>query len=265
MGIVAGVSPPTLDPTTLVRYSKWEAMGDERPSVGLGGVSDLTFKNAAGGVGTAFTSTGTGTRNVSLIADETVAEIVGSGTGIVLFRATSWLWRLRARAGNGLGPSQLNPLYRYMFRVGKAAGVANADFFGVYFHPEAAAAPASPGTAGAGFGVCGNGAGGWQLIARKVAAGALTIQQALTWPVLDGQLAELEFRIHPATDTAEASLQVLLNGATQRLESWANGLLPYLSDVAGVSGFGYSIRHQNAAYPNMYLGRVLEVQQVVTP
>lgn len=251
---------PAVTPSllTLVRTLRWRPSGEDQPSVGIG--SNANLNGTLGGASSLaiVAATGTGTRFVNLIDQEPVMEIVGSGTGVALLRSTSWSLRLIAAQGLAT-PSLFQPIQRWIFRIGKAAGNGGADFFGIYFHPLAATIPASPGTTGPGWAVCGDGAGGWQFTARKVSGGGLTITQALTGFV-NGELTDVEFRIIPATGTVGAILQLYINGGLVLSESWDNGRLPLYSDgVGGSASLNWSIRHQNAAYPNLYWAGVDEL------
>lgn len=251
-------APALVSPLANVsRLARWRPTGNDQSNVGTGGNANLSIM--IGGTALSWAAAaGTGTRLVQVIDGEPVMEVVGSGTGVTLLRSTGWTPRLLARQGAD-SPSEADPVRRFLFRIGKAAGAAGSDFFGIYFHPLASTIPASPGTTGPGFGLTGDGAGGWQFISRKVGGGGLTIQTAVTG-LTDGRLSDVEFRITPATGSVGASLKLLVNGSLFLTESWDAGRLAFYTDgLGGSATYTYSLRHQNAAYPNLYLGRVDEV------
>lgn len=247
------------------RFMRWHPSGDLQGVLGVGSPANLNASIGLGGLPafTIMSATGTGTRNVALFDGEPVMEIVGSGSGVVLLYPGGYTYRLGAAAGGAI--SQQNPIFRHIFRLARAiAGTPADDFFGIYFHPYAGTTPASPGTTGVGFGLTGDGAGAWKFIARKVGGAGLTINTVLSWPLAVTKLIDVEFRIYPASGASGARLFVLVDGVPKVIEPWDSGRLPIYADGSGGTvQYGWSIRHQNAAYPNIELASITDMEMSV--
>lgn len=261
MEFVGGTVPKADLTGRLIRMFRWAPSAEDGTPVTRGGnfSTNCYAAPAAATVKAMFTATGTGTRVTVLVAadEEMVGAVNGGGTGNILLSSNPFIPLLKPVLN--IGDDLSVQLFRWVFRVGRSvAGTPAADFFGIYFHPYATTSPASPGTTGVGFGIVGDGAGGWSFIARKTSGGALTINQALAWPAAVTRMVDVDIRILPPTSTNGAVLEVRVGGVLKVQESWDNNRLPFLSD-AGTSGqYSWSIRNQNAAYPDLYVGRIIE-------
>jgi len=125
--------------------------------------------------------------------------------------------------GQQSGDLAMDPVYRYLLRFARrAVGILPGAGVGMELRQQASAVGSSIGGAnGAGFAFCADGAGGWQLLARRVIAGALTLQVPIAWPGGNDQnLVTWEMRIVPAL-IADARFQLLANGLVVFDQSWA--------------------------------------------
>lgn len=261
---VGSGQPRLASGANVIKQIRWlPNAGGAAALVGIGGAATLqALVGRTGGPNIVLmAATGTGTRNVNVVQDEPVMEIVPSGTGVVLMNTIGYDLRLVAAAGGAV--SALNPIHRFFFRIARSvAGTPAADFFGIQFHPSSGAVvPASVGTTGVGFALVGDGAGQWKFIARKTGGAALTIDTVLTWPVALTEFVDVEFRVYPASSGEGARLVVLVDGVVKVDEDWDNGRLPLYSDLANGAVWTWSIRNQNAAYPNIEWAEYLELQE----
>ena len=247
----------------IVRNFHWKPCAEDGTAVALGGGISTNCQAwpAAATNKSAFAVAGSGSRITALpSADEEVVGLIGGGgTGSTLLSSNPFLPPLKP--ASNIGDDVTLSLYRHLFRVARSvAGTPAEDFFGIYFHPYATTIPASPGTTGPGYGVVGDGAGGWKFIARKTSGGPLTFNQALAWPAAVTRLVDVDFRIVPPTAAVGARLQLRIGTTLVVDENWDNSTLPYISDGIGASGqYGWSIRNQNAAYPDLYVARIDEI------
>lgn len=79
---------------------------------------------------------------------------------------------------------------------------------------------------GGGFGLQGNGVGGWQFFSKITVAGGFVQQVPIAWPVPVAEIALVVFEVISAYANVPARLRVYVNGFKFIDQVWTNGLLP---------------------------------------
>lgn len=167
------------------------------------------------------------------------------------------------RTSQPAGDLELSPICRALFRFRRrVVGGAPGGGFGVEMRCVASTVGASVGGGtGAGFALCMNGVGGWNLIARQQIGGAVTLTQPIVWPNGDTQYTTWEFRILPATGTTDAIFQLLANGGVVFSQAWA--VAPF-ADYTGAGApyrFGLSVNAGPVGPTDSLLVRAVRIIQ----
>ena len=183
---------------------------------------------AAAGIGgnPAWAFTGVATR----LADGGMVAEVAAAAGTIMSMSTIGCAAVAKvnRSQVTIADPDLLPIYRYLVRFRReVVGGAPGTGCGIELREAAAAVGATvgPGT-NAGIAFVMDGAGGWQVIARQVIGGPLTMQVPVAWPNGDQQYTTWEMRITPPTPVQDAVFSLLANGALILTREWSVGPLP---------------------------------------
>lgn len=159
----------------------------------------------------------------------------------------------------GTGPSAMYHRIRTQLARSAAGGTQSSNS-GVVFGFKSAGTVGLLSVTAPGFGLVGDGAGGWRWVSKAVFNGAQTESVALAWPVPVTRLAEVEFRFYPATAMQDARVELWVEGVKLIARSFAGGLLPTFAGQAGAYGDGpayyATFRNRDGANPDLYFGPV---------
>lgn len=150
-------------------------------------------------------------------------------------------------AAGGDAPTQ--HVARYIFKVAREAGnaISGVGMF-IKLDNDAGAAPNlfNPALTEVGFGVGGDGAGGWLYISKPQTAGSPIFTAPIAWPVPVTEWAVVELRVEGATSTRAARFRILVNGVIVITRLWDGGELPLYSAIAGGVAFHAMIQNANS-------------------
>lgn len=97
---------------------------------------------------------------------------------------------------------------------------------GVVMQLAAGAVPGWIDAGNAGFGIVGDGAGGWQFVSKKAAgAGVYDEQVPIVWPLARTEWARVDYVLLGATSTGAAAFQLWVDNLLILERSWAAGTL----------------------------------------
>lgn len=204
-------------------------------SAAIGTVADTNMVVRGGQQTQAWAApVGAGTSNIAQMPDgaSIVEKIVGARRQTTVDRL-GLTPHLDKYPGSRAPALDLGPIYRVLFRIARIPGAASAPIttdFGVGFGMVATGNVGFFTVTQPGFGLVGDGAGGWQVWARKVVGGAATITQPITWPTVDTDLTDWEWRVTPRTEAASAVVQLFRMGEKVFEEFWSAGRLPRYPD-----------------------------------
>lgn len=134
--------------------------------------------------------------------------------------------------------------FAWSFLFAQVAAANYTTLTGIAFEPATSASPGWIDAGNRGFGILGNGAGGWQYNEKN--AGGVGVYQtttAIAWPVAVTELARVDVVIFSATATGAASLEVWINGTRFITSTWGVGNAPtYAQGPANAASFVPHIR-----------------------
>jgi len=266
VNIAGGAASSILDRFTDVFWGPHEA-------VAAGGGLPVGWHSRAGFFGSAasqpFWTTqvaGAGLVPVANVRNIRCAQLrPNGGQSAVRFALTDMPWaRVRTEAGAGGGvftarsDTRIQSWNYELYLRKEAAGIKAGLLQGAYFLPAGAVSPALPGSGnGAHFGL--NYAGGWRFTARAVGAGALTINEYLTWPAAVTDWVRVRFQIVDADPIAgrDGIVRLHLND-TQVKEYRDMSLFPSTWNSGGAgteTGYAFSIVDDGVSTDTLYFAK----------
>lgn len=134
-------------------------------------------------------------------------------------------------------------VWRWTVTIALNAAVNITDETGVAIEPAAGAAPGWI-RSNRGFGVVGDGAGGWRFVAKNAAGvGVYSDSVALTWPSPVTDFVTVDFEMVSASGAGDAVLNLYLNNVLQLSRSWGAGtVLPDYTSPATAARFVPHVR-----------------------
>lgn len=197
----------------------------------VGGTPDLNFVASLGSPNSVLAIIG-GTSTIEIVDGKPVVRMAAAATGAVHLGLTTYVSQFAGKvtaAGIADTDLEMDPIYRWRgrFRRTQNGAVRGGQSFGFGLWQSASTAPGLIGTGtGAGISLNMNAAGnGWELIAKQVVGGALTLQRAVSWPN-DQLFTTWEMRITPAGASGAAVLQLFRDDVLVTSENWALNTLP---------------------------------------
>ena len=142
---------------------------------------------------------------------------------------------------------------RNAFNAGTDSGVA----FALYDGAAAGNYPSAVG-AGAGFGIQGDGAGGWQWFSKPTVAGGFTDVTPLVWPSALTEWVRVDWELLVATPTTPAVVNLYLDSTLVVTRSWGPGtVLPDYAAIANANQWRYGMRAGSPNGLNLFLGSMI--------
>ena len=141
-------------------------------------------------------------------------------------------------------------LARNAFNADTGSGVAFCSVTGggVTGYPASAAT-------NCGWGIQGDGAGGWQWFCKTTVAGGFVDQTPLAWPSALTEWVMVDWELRCATPTAPASVRLFLDGVLFITRSWGPGtLLPDYTAVLNSGQWAYGVRANGPNGLEIYFG-----------
>lgn len=149
-------------------------------------------------------------------------------------------------AAGGNSPTQ--HVARYIFKVAREAGnaIAGVGAF-IKLDNDTGLSPNlfNPALTDVGFGVTGDGAGGWQYFSKPQTGVSPIFTAPIAWPVPVTEWAVVELRVEGATSTRAARFRIVVNGVIVITRLWDGGELPLYSAIAGGAAFHAMVQNAN--------------------
>lgn len=205
--------------------------------------------------------TGAGTVNHLVYKDQFCAQV--SSTAVNQSQVTTGVPAFIGLTKNSVAATFQPPgeytIFRWRFLFAQRTAANYTSLSGIALVPYAGTAPAFPSAGNPGFGIFGDGAGGFQFMSSKGAGFIAAATTALTWPQAVTEWTTVDFEVLGATGASDAAFNLYLNGVLVALpasvQKWGAGtnLVDY-SVTANSCGFGIVIQAADALVGQLVLG-----------